>query len=324
MSGILDVSSLKDKGIQIHNKKYMPNIDRTITKTSEESKTDNLENLSLEYKYSIYPTQNEVILNYKDVINPDTLFSKFSIYKSWSYNECIDISQEQLCNIHSGVYYHFVCRSIYLKNTVKNTVKNTIKSVLKQPINYSNINKFNPIIRNALSYRASEAYIYRRIAQRYILLAKLNDKINTIEKFILSMKKRQNDIDKNIKKEITEIDKIKKEMIILNNKNTLALKTEELTKKLKLIDKYRSKQIDIYKDIQSDEEKLKILYNSRSIVLNNASNDKFIKVNGKWILEKNLNQNQNQNQINQTQNKKGGSKTTMHKKRNYSIRKTLN
>lgn len=81
-----------------------------------------------EYKNSDYPRCNEVELYYKDNVykNTTTNYDKnapitymnhkigdpMDVYTSFMNNKLINVSQEELCRTHPGVYYNFICRAL--------------------------------------------------------------------------------------------------------------------------------------------------------------------------------------------------------------------
>lgn len=90
-SGIIDVDIQKEVIPQLWS------IDSSTVTNSKE--------LSELYKYSVYPTPNEVLLYNTDVNDK-------KIINTWYHNKSIYITQKELCDLYPGVYYNFVCRSI--------------------------------------------------------------------------------------------------------------------------------------------------------------------------------------------------------------------
>lgn len=120
------------------------------------STVTNSNTLSELYRYSVYPTPNEVLLYNTD--GNDT-----KIINTWYHNKSIDITQKELCDLYPGVYYNFVCRNI--------------QEIRNHPIvrNINGINSINSLlsisnqrVRNTLKKRIGEAHYHRRPLQYLI------------------------------------------------------------------------------------------------------------------------------------------------------------
>lgn len=254
MTGLINVSLLyrkldKTKSTISILGKNIPELN-TIHTTNSSNIQPKITLLSSLYRYSIFPTLNEVKLYY-------TYNTSQRIYKTWKDNDLIKINQLELCQMYPGVYYNFVCRvpsttitpenkNILLSQNTQNTSLpgTLVRSGIRTKKN-SGEHVFSNTVRKALERRAGEAHMFKRDKYALLLRKKISDKNQQIELIDSDIKlytdeyKKWEKVLRNPKEEQEQIQSLPEPIILsiekileIANNNTIEYKRriDELTK----------------------------------------------------------------------------------------------
>lgn len=130
-SGILDLSRIRHarRGIDYVNHRrsviYAPDTPRGI-QAAHRNKNRNIEYIKHLYRHSIYPTAHTIEVYVSTRWREETEVELYDMLHDLDKQRyLIDISQEDLCLLFPGVYYHNVCRGI--ESAVNASGKNYVK-----------------------------------------------------------------------------------------------------------------------------------------------------------------------------------------------------
>ena len=122
VTGLLSINALKQKYEENKqsNRKIKPSdvmqLEHIVSASTEQLNDTQKEQIIIEiangYRYSFYPTANHIYDYLVSIAHncPPTMNYKFYLLTQLEQYSHLTVTQNQLCSMHKGVYYNFICR----------------------------------------------------------------------------------------------------------------------------------------------------------------------------------------------------------------------